>query len=115
MLHSFVNYCFDLIFSNFTTQNIKNTAHEIAQQHQIECMERFNSISLPPDQMRGYVRAYIRSFTDSVVKKHLQDKHLSTKQISKITLVVKELLIEMAKHNTLSTSSATREKIAVAA
>jgi hypothetical protein len=87
-----------------TKQQIEILAGDIARQC---CTSLIQSViskakTLPPEQMRGYVRAYVSCDLESVIKQHNDIKHLNPTQISKVVFQAKELLIEMVVRHAIS-------------
>ena len=50
---------------------------------------------LPPEQIRGYIRAYAACSLESIINERSDVKRLNSRQISKVILQAKEFLIEM--------------------
>jgi hypothetical protein len=70
---------------------------------------------MPPEQMRGYVRAYATCLLESVIKQRNDLKHLNPAQISKVIIEAKELLIDMVVCEVMSIPPTVVVKMANAA
>jgi hypothetical protein len=96
IMHSPIKHWIQLSAWN-AKQQIENLAIDIARQCRMPLIQMVISKTkaMTAGQMRGYVRAYVGSVLESVVKQHNDIKHLNPSQISMVVLRAKELLIDM--------------------
>ena len=96
-MHSSIKRLVNMIFIGQTNQKVENLANDIANQCRARLTKLVSRESkvLPPEQMRGYIRAYVTDYLESVVKQRIDTNHFHHSQISKIILQAKELVIEM--------------------
>jgi len=117
MMKSPIKHLINQLFSWRTTQKIENLAVDIARQCRSRVTQQVISKSktLPPEQLRGYVRAYATGCLESVAKQRVNTEQLNPCQISKVILQAKEFLIEMVIRDMQSMPPAVVGDIAAAA
>jgi len=117
IMQSPIKHWINLLFARHTKQKIENLAGDIARQCRTSITQRVirKSKILPPDQMRGYIRAYVTCCLESVIKQRNDTKHLNPSQISKVILQAKELVIEMVLRDMQSMPAMVVSDIATAA
>ena len=96
-MHSAIKDCIRLLSARFTNQKIEDIAADIASQCRTALAQRVigKSKILPPEQIRGYARAYAACSLESIINERSDVKRLNSRQISKVILQAKEFLIEM--------------------
>jgi hypothetical protein len=97
MIHSPVKHWINLLSARYAKQKIEDVAIDIARQCRTTLTLRVidKSKTLPPGQLRGYVRAYATFPLENILKQHNVIEHLDRTRISKILDQAKEMLIEM--------------------
>jgi hypothetical protein len=117
MMHSAVNACIKLLSARLTKQKIEDIAADIASQCRTALTQRVTGKSkiLPPEQIRGYVRAFAACSLESIIVERSDIKRLDSSQISKVILRAKEILIEMVIGDVQSTPPKVVADIAAAA
>ena len=89
--------CIKLLSARLTNQKIEDIAADIASQCRTALTQRVigKSKILPPEQIRGYVRAFAACSLESIITERSDIKRLNSSQTSKVILRAKEILIEM--------------------
>ena len=92
-----IKNCIKILSARLTNQKIEDLAADVASQCRTALTQRVigKSKILPPEQIRGYVRAFAACSLESIINERSDLKHLNSSQISKVILQAKELLIEM--------------------
>ena len=97
MLNFAIKDCIKLLSARFKKQQIEDIAADIASQCRRALTQRVigKSKILPPEQIRGYVRAFAACSLESIMNERSDIRRLNSSQISKVILQAKEFLIEM--------------------
>ena len=92
-------------------------AADIASQCRTSLTQRVigKSKILPPEQIRGYVRAFAACSLESIMNERSDIRRLNSSQISKVILRAKEILIEMVIDDVQSMPPTVVANIAAAA
>jgi hypothetical protein len=119
MLQSLVNHWISLFSAWHTNQKVKILTCDIARQCRATLIQlvisKTKKKAMPPEQMRGYVRAYANSQLETVIKQRNDLKHFNPSQISKVILEAKELLIDIVVCEVMSIPPTVVVKMANAA
>jgi hypothetical protein len=96
-MHFAYKDCIKLLSARLAKLKIEDIAADIASQCRSALTQRVigKSKILPPEQIRGYIRAYAACSLESIINERSDIKRLNSSQISKVILQAKELLIEM--------------------
>jgi hypothetical protein len=97
MMHIAIKDCIKLLSIRSTKHKIEEMAADIASQCRTALAQRVigKSKILPPEQIRGYVRAFATCSLESIINQRSDIRRLNSSQISKVILRAKEILIEM--------------------
>ncbi len=116
-MNSAIKFCIKLVSTRLNSQRIENIAIDVANQCRTAVTQQIISKSkiLPPKQMRGYIRAYVTCFLESIIDKHNDIKNLDPSRYSKVAYLAKEFLIELVMDDMGSTPPAVVADIAAAA
>lgn len=107
----------NLLFAGRTKKTVEKMADEIVRQCHPILMQRIfgKTKAMPPEQMRGYVRAYSAYCTETIINRRNDIEHLTPSQFAKIISLAKEILIEIVLRDTRSIPPKVVEDIATAA
>jgi hypothetical protein len=94
-MHFSIKGCFKPLSARFTKQKIEDIAADIANQCRTTLSKQIigKSKIMPPKQIHGYLRAYVSCSLESIINEREDIKQLDPRQISKVILQAKELLI----------------------
>jgi hypothetical protein len=98
IMQSLVKYWINHFAAWKKSHGSQKLSADIARQCRCILNQRIISKSrtLPPDQIRGYARAYTDSCLNSIIDSRSDLRHIDDAQLKKIILQAKEILIETA-------------------